>query len=321
MAPEAAKATRTAKIPKARGPVDESRRFARSLVTPEGVDLGVRIATAGERAGAFIIDALIILMTLILFILLVTYVQGGGATGDFVTIVFLIVFFGIRNFYFMLFELGARSATPGKRLFRIRVASRGGGLLRADAIFARNAMREVEVFLPLSFMVSGSSSVDGLIVLMGFLWTAVFIFFPLFNRDRLRAGDVIAGTWVVQTPRKQLLSDLATRTEAQAPMAAMFTAEQLDAYGIKELHVLDHSGGRPYPQEDPLDKSANGKRWRLPARLLRRPARPPRIPPADGRPPRRQAREGPLVEDLRQFVRRGAFLDGAQLMIERGDAG
>ncbi len=239
MALEAAKATKTPRPSKVRGPVDEGRRFARSLVTPEGVDLGVRIATAGERAGAFIIDALIILMTLILFILLVNYVQGGGATGDFVTIVFLIVFFGIRNFYFMLFELGARSATPGKRLFRIRVASRGGGLLRADAIFARNAMREVEVFLPLSFMVSGSSSVDGLIVLIGFLWTAVFIFFPLFNRDRLRAGDVIAGTWVVQTPRKQLLSDLATRTEAQAPMAAMFTAEQLDAYGIKELHVLE----------------------------------------------------------------------------------
>ena len=46
-------------------PLDDQRRFGRSLVTPEGVDLGVRIATAGERAGAFIIDALIMLAIMI----------------------------------------------------------------------------------------------------------------------------------------------------------------------------------------------------------------------------------------------------------------
>jgi uncharacterized RDD family membrane protein YckC len=233
-----------ARAPKVRTPLDETRRFSRSLVTPEGVDLGVRIASAGERAGAFVIDALIIIFTIVIFTMIVGYVNGDGSwdANNFIMIVWLIGFFIIRNFYFVLFEMGARAATPGKRLFKIRVASRGGGLLRADAIFARNAMREVEVFLPMSFLLSGGSQVDGLIVLAGFIWTAVFIFFPLFNRDRLRAGDIIAGTWVVQTPRKALLSDLATRTAAEAPaasVAAMFTAEQLDAYGIKELHVLE----------------------------------------------------------------------------------
>jgi len=221
-------------------PIDETRRFARSLVTPEGVDLGVRIATAGERAGAFIIDALIMFAIMIALALVVGYFQGGNAASyDLVAIAWLVAFFLLRNFYFFLFELGARAATPGKRLLKIRVASRGGGLLRADAIFARNAMREVEVFLPLSFMFSGGSSVDGLIVLAGFIWSAIFIFFPLFNRDRLRAGDIIAGTWVVQAPRKALLSDLAARTGDKPQAAARFTAEQLDAYGIKELHVLE----------------------------------------------------------------------------------
>jgi uncharacterized RDD family membrane protein YckC len=226
-------------------PLDDQRRFGRSLVTPEGVDLGVRIATAGERAGAFIIDALIMLVTMIVFTIVVFYslrsvdFDQGMAGGDIVLIVWFIGFFLLRNFYFFLFESGARAATPGKRLLKIRVASRGGGLLRADAIFARNAMREVEVFLPLSFMASSASSVDGMIALAGFVWTTVFVFFPLFNRDRLRAGDVIAGTWVVQAPRKALLSDLATRIPGTADPASKFTAEQLDAYGIKELHVLE----------------------------------------------------------------------------------
>jgi uncharacterized RDD family membrane protein YckC len=225
--------------------MDDQRRFGRSLVTPEGVDLGVRIATAGERAGAFIIDALIMLVTMIVFTIVAFYslrstnFDDGQAGGEIVLIVWFIGFFLLRNFYFFLFESGARAATPGKRVLKIRVASRGGGLLRADAIFARNAMREVEVFLPLSFMASSASSVDGLIALAGLVWTAVFVFFPLFNRDRLRAGDIIAGTWVVQAPRKALLSDLATRVPGLADAAAKFTAEQLDAYGIKELHVLE----------------------------------------------------------------------------------
>ena len=227
-------------------PLDDQRRFGRSLVTPEGVDLGVRIATAGERAGAFIIDALIMLVTMIVFTIVVLFTLQsvdseleGMAGGDFIAIVWLIGFFLLRNFYFFLFESGSRAATPGKRVLKIRVASRGGGLLRADAIFARNAMREVEVFLPMSFMASSANSVDGLIALAGFVWTAVFVFFPLFNRDRLRAGDIIAGTWVVQAPRRALLSDLATRMPGTGDPAAKFTAEQLDAYGIKELHVLE----------------------------------------------------------------------------------
>jgi uncharacterized RDD family membrane protein YckC len=226
--------------PIAQGRIDETRRFSRSLVTPEGVDLGVRIATAGERAGAFIIDALIMLVCLIALVLVASYFQADNlGTYDFMEILFLISFFILRNFYFFLFETGARAATPGKRLMKIRVASRGGGLLKADAIFARNAMREVEVFLPLSFMVSNASSVDGLIVLAGFIWSAIFVFFPLFNRDRLRAGDIIAGTWVVQAPRKRLLADLAARKTGASETAARFSEEQLDAYGIKELHVLE----------------------------------------------------------------------------------
>ena len=230
---------RAAAARKQRVPVDEARRFTRSLVTPEGVDLGVRIATAGERAGAFLLDALIMVITMVVFTIIVTSagLQNFGSF-DIVAIVWLVGFFVLRNFYFFIFELGARAATPGKRILKIRVASRGGGVLKADAIFARNAMREIEVFLPLSMMAANADSVDGWIALAGFIWTTVFIFFPVFNRDRLRAGDIIAGTWVVQTPRRALLTDLAARNDI-SQVESRFTIEELDAYGIKELHVLE----------------------------------------------------------------------------------
>jgi hypothetical protein len=71
------------------------------------------------------------------------------------------------------------------------------------------------------------------------------VFFPLFNRDRLRVGDLVAGTWVVKAPRRKLMADVAeTAMAGQAAFAGRgeafaFTQAQVDAYGAKELHVLE----------------------------------------------------------------------------------
>jgi hypothetical protein len=59
---------------------------------------------------------------------------------------------------------------------------------------------------------------------------------PLFNRDRLRVGDLVAGTVVVRTPDAVLLEDLA---DAPAREALTFTDAQLDVYGVYELQVLE----------------------------------------------------------------------------------
>lgn len=224
-------------MPKARN-VDDSTRFARSLVTPEGTDIGVRLASAGERASAFIVDAVIIALVMILLTIGAGAAASGSRSYEVVQIVWLLGFFVVRNFYFLIFELGARGATPGKRMLRIRVANRSGGALKPDAIFARNVMRELELFLPASFLASTGASVDAVITLIGIAWTSIFVFFPLFNRDRLRAGDVIAGTWVVQAPRRTLVADLAMPQDRRRP-AQQFTTEQVNAYGIKELQVLE----------------------------------------------------------------------------------
>ena len=211
----------------------------RELITPEGVDLRLGLASAGQRAGAFLLDAALIgaalgLMTLAC--VLVGFALHRTAV-QWVLVLWLLGFFLLRNAWFLGFELGAKAATPGKRALGLRVAARHGGRLTTDAVFARNAMREIEVFLPLSFLAAGGGGVDALLVGLGLLWTGVFVFFPLFNRDRLRVGDLVAGTWVVLQPTRKLHADLAASTSAWTGIA--FTPEQVDAYGVAELQVLE----------------------------------------------------------------------------------
>lgn len=222
--------------------VEMGARTERAFVTPEGVDLRLSIGDAGQRAAAFLLDASIIVAVLVGFTLLV-FLTGLGAMGagrELLAIIWLAVFFLLRNFYFTAFELSAAAATPGKRIMGLRVASRDGGRLRAEAVFSRNAMRELEVFLPLSVLGARVSEggVDGWLYILGFIWAAVFVFFPLFNRDRLRLGDLVGGTWVVRTPRRKLTRDMAD-DGVQRIANYDFTDRQLDAYGAKELHVLE----------------------------------------------------------------------------------
>lgn len=217
----------------------QARMLERSLITPEGVDLRIRLADAGERAGAFCLDMTIIAAALIVITIVSAFAGLSTGSVEFVAVIWLLAFFVLRVFYFTIFEMGARAATPGKRALGIRVAARNGGRLKAEAIFARNATREIEVFLPLGFLMSqGIDNLDGLIILAGFCWSGIFAFFPLFNRDRLRPGDIIAGTWVVKAPKRKLQADIA-RDGEKALSKFQFTQSEIDAYGVHELHVLE----------------------------------------------------------------------------------
>jgi uncharacterized RDD family membrane protein YckC len=208
----------------------------RELVTPEGVDLRLVLADASERASAFLLDVVFIALSLVALTLaaLAGIFALGEATGDFAAIIWLLGSFFLRLFYFTWFETGPRAATPGKRIVGLRVAKRDGGALTADAIFARNAMRELEIFLPLTFFAAQVEAVDGWISIAALVWCGIFALFPLFNRDRLRIGDIVAGTWVVHVPRRILDADLAAQ-----PAAIAFSRAALDAYGIRELSVLE----------------------------------------------------------------------------------
>ena len=214
----------------------------RTLVTPEGVDLGVELASHGARAGAFLIDLSIMAAALFLLTLLLgPFLGQEGAAA----IVFMLIAFILRAAWFSLWEMTRAAATPGKRMMRIRVAMRSGARLTPDAILARNLTRELEVFLPISVAFStvavavGLTGVGGALgILAAFIWCLIFVFMPLFNRDRLRAGDLIGGTWVVEAPRPKLEPDLAADAHEMARRFA-FTPAQVDAYGVMELQVLE----------------------------------------------------------------------------------
>jgi uncharacterized RDD family membrane protein YckC len=211
----------------------------RSLITPEGVDLRVRLADVSERGIALVIDLSIILGALLALTLLAGSVLATMQLESLpiAQIIWMLGFFLLRNFYFTLFECSRRSATPGKRIMGLRVVARDGAALSADAVIARNAMRELELYIPLVFLISRGEGIEAWIILAGVVWCGVFVFFPLFNRDRLRAGDLIAGTWVLKAPKQKMLPDLTNEKPAEA--AYTFTTAQLDTYGVKELQVLE----------------------------------------------------------------------------------
>ncbi|MBW6526448.1 RDD family protein [Sphingomonas sp. RHCKR7] len=213
----------------------EPRNLRRRLVTPEGVDLGVELGGAGARATAYGLDLLMMLLILVVGSAAMAYLLRPRAAEP-MAILWLLGAFALRNGWFILFELGVRGATPGKRALGLRVIARDGVRLTGSAIVARNAVREVEVFLPLTFLImqAGAQRADAWLAIAALGWSAIFLLFPLFNRDRLRMGDVLAGTWVVRDERRPLGSDLAA-----ASTSRRFTEETLDLYGEYELHALE----------------------------------------------------------------------------------
>jgi uncharacterized RDD family membrane protein YckC len=221
------------------------RSLRRTFITPEGVDLKLELGSAGSRAGAFIIDFLLMMIILVavtfglIYLFAASWKSGAGSgLGQFLAVLWLIGFFILRNGWFSLFEMGSRGATPGKRLLGLRVVARDGARLTGAAVIARNAMREIEIFLPLSFLgdQTAEGTADTFLVLFALLWSGIFLFFPLLNRDRLRVGDLVAGTWVVRNEKAGLSADLVG--SAYQPRRT-FPPAALNLYGVYELQTLE----------------------------------------------------------------------------------
>lgn len=208
----------------------------RDFITPEGVALSLNIASAGSRLAALMIDLILIVLVLIAMSVAAAFTLNQSQST--VAIIWMLGFFVLRNGYFLWFELGKRAATPGKRLVGIRVVARDGGRLTADAVVARNLMRELEIFLPLTFLaVDGSEgTLGGAMMVLGLIWALCLSLFLLFNKDRMRMGDLIAGTWVVDDNRRKLKQTLLSVATDER---LVFTREELSVYGIYELQELE----------------------------------------------------------------------------------
>jgi uncharacterized RDD family membrane protein YckC len=142
----------------------------RPIQTPEGVELGLRVAGPVPRAYAWIIDLFIRTAIYIVFVLLLS-VLGNFGMGLFLIIVFL-----LEWFYPVFFELYKQGATPGKRSLGIKVVNDDGTEVTVQSSLIRNLLRGID-FLPFLYGF-------GLITM-------------LFNQDFKRLGDYAAGTIVI----------------------------------------------------------------------------------------------------------------------------
>jgi uncharacterized RDD family membrane protein YckC len=220
-----------------------ARRRRRDIITPEGVSIPVELADYGERLSAFFIDWVIWTVATIAIYLPIILLIGKAGSILIAISVALFVGFIIRNLYFVYFEIAWRGATPGKRVVGLRVIDRYGGPLLPTAVIARNLTREVEMFLPLGILMSGGRAAGGGVdweQLSLAIWMLFFAALPAINRDRMRGGDLIAGTIVIALPKRALSTDL-----VDGAVQFSFTEQQLRAYGAFELQVLEELLRRP----------------------------------------------------------------------------
>lgn len=209
------------------------------MPTPEGTALTFAVPSYGERFGAFFLDMFLQSTVLVVFTigLLVLAFALGRDSGLWIVSLWLVGGYFLETFWFIAFESGRRGATPGKRWLGMRVASRDGRPLTMGAVVARNFARQLEFFVPLALIPAqlGDPDVGGWMALAALGWCGFFMVFPLFTPDRLRLGDLVAGTMVVRAPKPAFAPDL-----SEADKRFDFTTEQLDAYGIFELQRLEY---------------------------------------------------------------------------------
>lgn len=148
----------------------------RTVPTPEGIELSLKVAGPMPRARAWLLDLLIRLAILLVLGMVV------GALGKVGSGLMLLIAFVLEWAYPVLFEVLRNGQTPGKRACDLRVLHEDGTPVQWRASVARNLIRVVD-FLP---------------VFYGFGLIAM-----LLNRDFKRLGDLAAGTIVVHTERKR----------------------------------------------------------------------------------------------------------------------
>lgn len=206
----------------------------RQIVTPEAIPIPVELATISERAGALVLDVTFCIVAAFLIVTPIHYLTHAGMSVTVIIGLVSFINFLIRNAYFLHFEL-MWGATPGKRIMGLRVVDRQGGALLPSAVIARNLTREFEIFMPVIVILSLGGVASGEWARwLSTGWVLVIGAIPFLNRDRMRGGDLIAGTMVIVVPRQALLAD-----QAQDQFQYRFTDRELSAYGAHELQVLE----------------------------------------------------------------------------------
>jgi uncharacterized RDD family membrane protein YckC len=138
--------------------------------TPEGILLELRPAGVCARSCAFLIDGIIRLVAIYAIAIATAFMGGFGVA------LWMLFIFVLEWFYPVVFELKTAAATPGKRVFGLRVLMDNGLPITVAASVTRNLLRTAD-FLPFGY---------------GFAIVSM-----LLRRDCKRLGDIAAGTVVV----------------------------------------------------------------------------------------------------------------------------
>ena len=208
------------------------------VLPPEGVPLRLEIAGLGGRLAAQVTDVLITGVAAIAIIVLLSALDL--TSPNTLSAVAALLFFVIRIPYYVLSELAWNGQTLGKRLMKIKVVSHDGGSLQTHAVVLRNLMKEAEIFLPGTLLVTLDETTP-ITSSIALAWVLGVLAVPFFNRYRRRLGDLMAGTHVIQLPVPVFLKDLARAGQVSAQDKSDFTflAHQLDHYGALELQTLE----------------------------------------------------------------------------------
>jgi uncharacterized RDD family membrane protein YckC len=201
--------------------------------TPEGILLELRPAGLGARFCAYALDGVIRLAVIYAAVFPLSFLGGIGIAFWFVLI------FALEWLYPVFFELTSSGATPGKRVFGLRVVMDNGLPVTAAAALTRNLLRAADL-LPFAY---GCAVVS-----------------VLLRSDCKRLGDIAAGTIVVHEPRPAPRISLASiepvvpavplAPEDQAALVALaaraprLTAERLDELAALAAIVSGDAGHR-----------------------------------------------------------------------------
>lgn len=142
------------------------------VALPEGASLSLTPAGVGVRFMAFATDFLIRAVCFSSLAILANFL------GDFGSGLMLITWFMLEWFYPVFFEV-YRGATPGKKIYKIKVVQENGLNVSFSASLIRNLFRAID-FLPFGYFA-------GVVTL-------------LLNKKFQRIGDLVAATLVVYEP-------------------------------------------------------------------------------------------------------------------------
>lgn len=163
----------------------------RSVETPEGVSLSLRVSGPIPRALAWLIDQLIRVSLYSIFGAALS-VLGQAGNGPLLVLIFL-----MEWFYPVAFEVLRRGQTPGKQVMQLAVVHEDGRPVGLEASVIRNLLRFAD-FLPLAYLFGTASMV--------------------ISRDFKRLGDLAARTVVVYIDRPPQPANLAQVPPRPAPV-------------------------------------------------------------------------------------------------------